>query len=285
MEQFNLIRNSKFKEEAVDWIKINDKDILFSNGQVEILRGKNDTDTVSIFSSPITVNSQAQYVVSFDVWVEEVSDLDSADFAVILRAFGKPEHINNNEAIFKWYPSLKKHGIESGIWLHIEEILTFPDSFLRAGIWFKTGHVKVNNLSLIKLSKEILFKEDNGQILYDSHYQLKNPVFLPLGQLELSRNLGECSLNLDIHISDISGFFTQDSFFALIQSDKVSNLSISDFNSEDIQKVSINFENITSNKWKHIDKLYKLNKKHIAYGILLSGKGQVAFKNIDLRLL
>ena len=48
---------------------------------------------------------------------------------------------------------------------------------------------------------------------------------------------------------------------------------------------SMNFENLTSNKWKHIEKELVFTSEYVTYGPYITGKGQVAFKNIDLRLL
>lgn len=280
MKQSNLIRNPEFEQEARYWQKFNDNEVLFFQGGIEIIRGVELTDTVNICSDPITVNSEIQYLVSFDVWVEDVLNLSNADYAVILRTFEKPAYSSHDKAVYKWYPSLNKYGIKSGKWLHIEDILTFPDSYARVIVWFKTGHVKIKNLSLLEMSTSTLFSDKDDLISFESPYQLKKPAFLSFGQLKLQDISEEYDLQLTVRIDDSSGFFPEDSFFVVIESDEPFDLNNLKFDDIDAKKLSINFENLTSNKWKHISNTYRFDKKYVIYGALLSGKGKADFKNI-----
>lgn len=283
----NLIENPTFEHQAKGWEILNDNDLVISDHLVEINRDQWAKDTVELWSQPINVIATDNYLLSFDVWVADITKLGTPDVAVIIRCFNDLENTGHPSAISWDYPSLKQSGVTSGTWQTIQTVVNTPAKYARVGIWFKTGHVKIKNISFTELSTESLFYDKNGMITYKSPYQLPKPAFLPLGQLNTRNAQEEYDLDFSVRVDDISGFFEQDSFFVVLESDQpfdLTQLNFVDFDSEAAQKLSINFENLTSNKWKRLTNTYRFDKSYVLYGAYLAGKGKVEIKNIKFDL-
>lgn len=71
-----------------------------------------------------------------------------------------------------------------------------------------------------------------------------------------------------------------DTFFIIVGHEKsIFNFSNTDL---DIKKLSMNFENLTSKKWKTIAIEIQLSSNYISVGPFLTQKGHAEFKNIKL---
>lgn len=100
------------------------------------------------------------------------------------------------------------------------------------------------------------------------------PVYL--GQAPTSKLL----LQFDVKVDDVFDFMGDDTFFIIVGHEKsIFNFSNTDL---DIKKLSMNFENLTSKKWKTIAIEIQLSSNYISVGPFLTQKGHAEFKNIKL---
>jgi hypothetical protein len=128
------------------------------------------------------------------------------------------------------------------------------------------------------------FSEQGELLLYDGNpsqhidYNLMCPPIY-LGHERPATLL----LQFDIKVDDVFEFMMDDTFFAIVGHEK----SVFNFQDDtlDIQKLSMNFENLTSKKWKTIAMEIKLSSNYISVGPYLTQKGHVVFKNIGLTRL
>lgn len=87
-------------------------------------------------------------------------------------------------------------------------------------------------------------------------------------------------LQFDVKVDDLFDFMADDTFFVIVGHDKEKfSFSDGDLN---VQKLSMNFENLTSKKWKTIAIEIKLSSNYISVGPYLTQKGHAEFKNIKL---
>ncbi len=87
-------------------------------------------------------------------------------------------------------------------------------------------------------------------------------------------------LQFDVKVDDVFNFMTDDTFFIIVGHEK-SEFRFSEVDL-DVQKLSMNFENLTSKKWKTIAIEIKLSSNYISVGPYLTQKGHAEFKNIKL---
>ena len=100
------------------------------------------------------------------------------------------------------------------------------------------------------------------------------PIYL--GQEKTSKLL----LQFDVKVDDVFDFMGDDTFFIIVGHEKsIFNFSNTDL---DIKKLSMNFENLTSKKWKTIAIEIQLSSNYISVGPFLTQKGHAEFKNIKL---
>ena len=128
------------------------------------------------------------------------------------------------------------------------------------------------------LPNEFVYGE-NHILSYGSLNPINFPYFYKAGKLKV--DIGQkYLLSIQVKVEDVFTFGRDDDFFIL--SESASDIEL--FTGEQ-RYFSMNFENLTSNKWKHIEKELVFTSEYVTYGPYITGKGQVAFKNIDLRLL
>lgn len=110
-------------------------------------------------------------------------------------------------------------------------------------------------------------------------YEYKNKALIPVMFVHSCKQINptiKYRLSFDVRFEDIFSFCENDMLFC-ISPMKNNEFDILDKDSENL---SIYFENITSKKWKHIEKTLSFSSTEIALGPCLAGSGKVEFKNI-----
>ena len=123
-----------------------------------------------------------------------------------------------------------------------------------------------------------VFYEEKNKLLYQNSGSVNYPYFFKVAQLKVDKD-AKYILSVDIRVEDIFSLIDNDIFFKFLIFDDESEI---DLLSGENHELSINFENITSKKWKHIEKEFSFTRDYISYGPYLVGCGKVEFKNIKL---
>lgn len=133
-----------------------------------------------------------------------------------------------------------------------------------------------------KKEKEFLptvFYQDKDILRYQSNNPIKFPYFYNAGKIEIDR-YAKYMLSFEVRVEDVFSFLDNDVFFNLLMINaSTPEVGIS-LNEE--RRFSMNFENLTSNKWKQIRKELSFDSDYVIYGPYLSGKGKAEFREIEL---
>ena len=133
----------------------------------------------------------------------------------------------------------------------------------------------------LKIEKDVFldaFSEEGEIVSYQSNNPINFPYFYQSGKIKIDRP-AKYLLSFDVRIEDVFSFSDNDVFFKLLMFDEISGMNLV---LVDEKQFSINFENITSNKWKHIEKELILESDNVIYGPYLAGNGHAEFKKINL---
>ena len=125
-----------------------------------------------------------------------------------------------------------------------------------------------------------VFEHDKeGHLTYHNKSNTINfPYFYESGKIKIEPEK-KYLLSIDIRVEDVFTFIGNDDFFIISELIKDHEKDLLENHSE---QLSINFENVTSKKWKHIEKEFSFDCDYIIFGPYLRGKGVVEFKNINL---
>lgn len=122
---------------------------------------------------------------------------------------------------------------------------------------------------------EKYYMTSGGSIIYEN----ENRALLPIMYGHFYHNIKTTSrykLSFDIRIEDTFSFIENDILFCI---SPIRN-NVFDILDDNTEKISINFENITSRKWKHIEKMVSFSSDKVVLGPCLAGTGKAEFKNI-----
>ncbi|MBQ2635582.1 hypothetical protein [Pseudolactococcus carnosus] len=132
-----------------------------------------------------------------------------------------------------------------------------------------------NNL----VEKKQFFSISEASITYKNDVMsLYTPVILTADAINIAEKK-VIEINFDIKVESPLNFLPKDNFFVIAQhgTDRVTLL---DLNLG--EHLSINFENLPSNKWRSFSKKIDVSDKFVTIGLYLENKGTLVIKNISL---
>lgn len=133
----------------------------------------------------------------------------------------------------------------------------------------------------LKIEKDVFldaFSEEGEIVSYQSNNPINFPYFYQSGKIKIDKH-DKYILSFDVKVEDVFSFSENDAFFNISMFDERTELNLLAGNN---RYFSMNFENLTSGKWKHIEKELNFENDYVAYGPFLVGQGKAEFREIKL---
>lgn len=124
----------------------------------------------------------------------------------------------------------------------------------------------------------VVFHEVHDVLVYQNSVSINYPYFYQMSQIKIDKH-DKYILSFDVKVEDVFSFSENDAFFNISMFDERTELNLLAGNN---RYFSMNFENLTSGKWKHIEKELNFENDYVVYGPFLVGQGKAEFREIKL---